>query len=128
MKLRPGRIGSDFKAKKPKLGRLTFDLKTDLSNLFNWNTKMLFVSVIVDFENKDYNLNQVCVWDDIIMNKRDAVFDIKKKSGEYPIHDLTDSLRNTKGDLSLQIQVVPWVGFFWQEKVVFKGAVQFPEE
>jgi signal peptidase complex subunit 3 len=93
VKLKPTRIGRDFKAKKPDLGIISFDLKADLSPLFNWNTKMLFVSVLAEFSNQDYKLNQACIWDDVIMNKEDAVFNFKNKKAEYPIHDLKNSLK-----------------------------------
>jgi hypothetical protein len=36
--------------------------------------------------------NQACIWDDVIMNKEDALFDFRKKKAEYPIHDLADLL------------------------------------
>ena len=52
---RPQRISrTDFKSKKPDLARVTFDLEADLSPLFNWNTKLLFVSVLAEFSNDKY--------------------------------------------------------------------------
>jgi hypothetical protein len=54
---------------------------------------MLFVSVLAEFSNDQYSINQACIWDDVIMNREDAVFNFKNKKAEYPIHDLKDSLK-----------------------------------
>ncbi|KAJ3373042.1 Signal peptidase complex subunit [Kappamyces sp. JEL0680] len=126
IKMKPQRIGRDFKAKKPTLAKITFDMKADLSPLFNWNTKMLFVSVLAEFANDQYGFNQACIWDDVIMNKEDAVFNFKKKPAEYPIHDLADKLAGSKANLTLQYQIIPWVGIFLQDRVGFKEALVFP--
>ncbi|KAJ3255713.1 Signal peptidase complex subunit [Boothiomyces macroporosus] len=122
--LTKGRIPNDWK-NKPTLGRLHFDIDADLRNYFNWNTKMLFVSVICEFSNDQYHLNHAVVWDDVIWNKEDALIKYKKKRGEYPIHDLTDKLQGTTANLTLQFQIIPWVGFMVTDRVTVENAVTF---
>ena len=43
------------------LGYLTFDLQTDLSGLFNWNVKQLFLYLTAEYQTENNELNQVTV-------------------------------------------------------------------
>lgn len=51
----------DYSASREKndLGFLTFDLHTDLSHLFNWNVKQLFLYLTAEYESSNNKLNQV---------------------------------------------------------------------
>ena len=51
----------DYAAGKEKndLGFLTFDLQADLSPLFNWNVKQLFLYLTAEYETPNNKLNQV---------------------------------------------------------------------
>jgi hypothetical protein len=72
----------------------------------------------------------VVFWDDIFW-KDDAKIKIKKKSGKYRIHDLSDNLkyskliRKVKSDIVLQYNIVPWVGFMRTERIVFPKQLDF---
>lgn len=88
--LKLGRLGGS--RTQSHMARISFDLDADLTTLFNWNTKMLFVSVLVEHSNKNYSRNQACIWDDYILSKDDAVLKLKKKRSEYPVYDMIDSL------------------------------------
>lgn len=41
------------------LGFITFDLQTDLSGLFNWNVKQLFLYLTAEYKTENNELNQV---------------------------------------------------------------------
>lgn len=41
------------------LGFITFDLQTDLSGLFNWNVKQLFLYLTAEYKTEANELNQV---------------------------------------------------------------------
>lgn len=41
------------------LGFITFDLQTDLSGLFNWNVKQLFLYLTAEYKTDNNELNQV---------------------------------------------------------------------
>lgn len=43
------------------LGFITFDLQTDLSGLFNWNVKQLFLYLTAEYKTESNELNQVRV-------------------------------------------------------------------
>lgn len=51
----------DYSASREKndLGFLTFDLHTDLTHLFNWNVKQLFLYLTAEYETPNNSLNQV---------------------------------------------------------------------
>ena len=40
-----------------------FNLSADIDGLFNWNTNMIFASVVCTYETEDNRVNQVTVWD-----------------------------------------------------------------
>ncbi|KAI8896452.1 signal peptidase 22kDa subunit [Globomyces pollinis-pini] len=113
---------------KKNLGKITFDLDADLSSLFHYNTKMLFVSILAEFENKEYKFNQACIWDDVIMDVEDSIFKLRKKKAEYMIHDLADSLAGSTANLTLQYQIIPWVGMMVTDRIVFPHALTFPSK
>ena len=72
------------------LGRISFRLKHDLSPYWTINTKMIFVSVLVEFDNTRYN-NSMCIYDDVILTKQDSNLVLYKQKGEYPVFDFLDN-------------------------------------
>lgn len=44
---------------KNDLGALRFDLNTDLTPLFNWNTKQLFLYLTAEYQTQNNKVNQV---------------------------------------------------------------------
>lgn len=44
---------------KNDLGTLRFDMTADLTPLFNWNTKQLFVYLTAEYETQNNKVNQV---------------------------------------------------------------------
>lgn len=75
------------------LGYLTFDLKTDLSNLFNWNVKQLFLYLTAEYVTPNNELNQVVLWDKIILRGENAVLDFKNMNTKYYFWDDGDGLK-----------------------------------
>merc|ERR1712098_119995 len=67
----------DYAAGKEKndLGFLTFDLQADLTPLFNWNVKQLFLYLTAEYETPNNKLNQVVLWDKIILRGENALWD-----------------------------------------------------
>eukprot|EP00842_Homolaphlyctis_polyrhiza_P002031 jgi/Hompol1/2829/HPOL_003046-RA len=123
----PGRpSGFRYNSPKADLGLVSFDLDADLSSYFNWNTKLLFVSAIVEFSNDQYPFNQAVIWDDIIREREDAVIQLRNKNYEYMVHDLANSLSGSKANFTLQFQIVPWVGFMKTHREVIPDGIKFP--
>ncbi|KAJ6745665.1 SIGNAL PEPTIDASE COMPLEX SUBUNIT 3A [Salix koriyanagi] len=53
---------------------LTMNITADLQSLFTWNTKQLFIFVAAEYETPQNSLNQVSLWDAIILAKEHAKF------------------------------------------------------
>ncbi|TQS38810.1 hypothetical protein Golomagni_00676 [Golovinomyces magnicellulatus] len=59
-----------YSVKKEQYAVIRFSLSTDLSSLFNWNTKQLFVYVTASWPNSTSTevCNEAVIWDTIITN------------------------------------------------------------
>ncbi|KAJ1339991.1 hypothetical protein BSLG_005317 [Batrachochytrium salamandrivorans] len=130
VKLVSGRVGGgdyyNYGTPHTNLGVVSFDLDADLSSYFKWNTKLLFVSAIVEFSNSQYEVNQAVIWDDVILDREDAVINLKNQRHEYQVHDLTNALGGSSANFTLQFQVVPWVGIMRSHRHVIPDAITFP--
>ncbi|KAJ3498835.1 hypothetical protein NLG97_g813 [Lecanicillium saksenae] len=57
-----------YSSKKEEYAIIRFSLDADLSSLFTWNTKNLFVYVTADWPGPDNTTNSAVIWDSIITN------------------------------------------------------------
>jgi signal peptidase complex subunit 3 len=89
---------------------LTFDLDADLTSVFNWNTKQLFVYIVAEYETESNKLNQVVVWDKIVQDKADAHLTLRDQYVKYPLIDMHDELRGTDVELKLMWDPMPISG------------------
>eukprot|EP01132_Coremiostelium_polycephalum_P003669 gene3669-4569_t len=65
-----------FNRKGPiEFAQVFVDLKTDLTPLFNWNTKMLFIYITAEYSTKENPISQVVLYDRIITDKEKADID-----------------------------------------------------
>ncbi|KAJ3065014.1 Signal peptidase complex subunit [Podochytrium sp. JEL0797] len=113
-----GRLGYYYDAKQPmtELATVHFDLKADLTPLFNWNTKQLFVMLVAEYETDSHEFNQVTLWDDIISSKDEAMLKLKRKKCEYPFSDISHKVGGLDANLTLQWDIMPYVGLLIHDK------------
>ena len=85
----------DYSASREKndLGFLTFDLQADLTPLFNWNVKQLFLYLTAEYETKNNVVNQVVLWDKIIQRGENAVLDYRSMNTKYYFWDDGNGLK-----------------------------------
>lgn len=97
---------------KPKENvKIDFDLQTDLSSLFNWNTKQIFVYLTAEYENsKNTTFNELTLWDKIITNPTDSVLDLKNVKSKYNVWDVNENLSGKNLNFKLNWNIQPWVG------------------
>lgn len=96
---------------------LTFDIDADLSSVFNWNTKQLFVYVVAEYETSSNVVNQVVIWDKIVKKKKQAKLRERNQRTDYFLADQYDELRNTDIKLKLMWDIMPVSGrLFIHEK------------
>lgn len=76
--------------------RLNFDLDADLTPLFNWNTKQVFVYLTAEYDGgskrSDIN-NKVTFWDRIITSSDKAVISLRNERSAYSVYDIQSSFK-----------------------------------
>ncbi|KAJ8919394.1 hypothetical protein NQ315_016487 [Exocentrus adspersus] len=93
---------------KNDLGFLTFDMQADLTPLFNWNVKQLFLYLTAEYETPSNELNQVVLWDKIILRGENAALDFKNMNTKYYFWDDGNGLKGNKNiTLSLSWNIIP---------------------
>ncbi|GME73864.1 unnamed protein product [Ambrosiozyma monospora] len=116
--------------------RLSFDMETDLTPLFNWNTKQVFVYLVGEYDGlnvlkkakvaKDES-SKVVFWDKIIRDKADAVLDLKNTRSKYTVWDYYQKMGNRTANLKLEYNIQPHVGPLVWGSVDFNYPFEFPE-
>eukprot|EP00750_Incisomonas_marina_P006449 INCI14558.1.p1 GENE.INCI14558.1~~INCI14558.1.p1 ORF type:complete len:180 (+),score=35.05 INCI14558.1:168-707(+) len=95
---------------------ITFDLECDLSSVFNWNVKQLFVMVTAEYATKSNPFNQVVIWDQIVETPEDAVIRFYNKRNKYLLIDQYDELRGATVTLTLSWDIMPNTGWLYVEE------------
>eukprot|EP00051_Salpingoeca_urceolata_P028138 m.485214 g.485214 ORF g.485214 m.485214 type:complete len:177 (-) comp23704_c0_seq1:35-565(-) len=97
--------------KKSDFGNVTFDLNADLTSVFNWNTKQLFLYVMAEYETEKNVFNQVVIWDKIILRGDGNEVIRAQRLRKYPFFDDGNGLKgNTNVTLSLNWNAIPHAG------------------
>jgi len=117
-----------YVGKRNDLGVVHFSLKADLTDVFNWNCKQLFLYLMAEYETEDNKLNQVVLWDKIIKRGENAKLNLKKKSTKYYFFDDGSNLRDTDVKLSLHWNVIPNAGYMWMTGPQGNHSFAFPQK
>ena len=98
--------------RKPKENaKIQFDLSSDLTPLFNWNTKQIFIYLTAEYPGKsEGSSNKVTFWDKIITNKEDANLTLTNQRGKYSVWDVEKSFRGRNATGRLEWNIQPYVG------------------
>ncbi|ORY54080.1 signal peptidase 22kDa subunit [Leucosporidium creatinivorum] len=121
-----GRSNYDRSAKAREFAFVKYDLVADMSPLFNWNTKQVFVYLVADYSTPKYPENRVVVWDRIIRGSKFAKINIADGKQKYEFKEITDSFKDVSATFSLHYQVQPWVGALTGGEVVRTEAIKLP--
>ena len=91
--------------------RIAFDLNTDLSGLFNWNTKQVFVYLTAEYNNTEKGtVNEVTFWDAILPDVDHAVIKLENARSKYSVWDYADHLSERDLQFKLHWNIQPHVG------------------
>ncbi|KAK3778856.1 hypothetical protein RRG08_013121 [Elysia crispata] len=121
----------DYSADRERsdLGFITFDLFTDLSPLYNWNVKMLFLYLTAEYKTKDHELNQVVLWDKIVKRGENTILDFRKTNTKYYFWDYGNGLKgNENVTLTLRWNVIPNAGTLPNVRGVGSEVIRFPDQ
>ncbi|KAK4282821.1 hypothetical protein QN277_014150 [Acacia crassicarpa] len=105
---------------------LTLNISADLQSLFTWNTKQVFAFLAAEYETPKNSLNQISLWDGIILSKEHAKFSIHT-SNKYRLIDQGSNFRGKEFNLTLHWHVMPKTGKMFADKIVIPG-YQMPKE
>ncbi|KAF8212504.1 signal peptidase 22kDa subunit [Mycena galopus ATCC 62051] len=93
--------------------RVDFEIDADLSPLFNWNTKQLFLYLDVEYTNAKGVKNAVVIWDRIVRRKEDANIHVSPKQfggrQKYAFKD-AHTFRDASATYTLRYNLMPHVG------------------
>jgi len=97
--------------KKNDLAFLTFSMRVDLEPLFNWNVKQLFLYLTAEYKTDMNAINQVVLWDKIVLKGDNYKIDLRDAKPEYSFWDDGNGLQGHKNiTLYLSWNVIPNVG------------------
>ncbi|XP_062194122.1 signal peptidase complex subunit 3B-like [Phragmites australis] len=105
---------------------MTLNISADLSSLFTWNTKQVFVFVAAEYETSQNALNQVSLWDGIIPSKEHAKFLIHT-TNKYRFIDQGSNLKGKDFNLTMHWHIMPKTGKMFADKIVMTG-YRLPEQ
>ncbi|KAI0745654.1 signal peptidase subunit [Earliella scabrosa] len=107
---------------------VNFNLTADLTPLFNWNTKQLFLYVSAEYESKQGVKNEVVIWDRIVRRKEDAQLSVAGRN-KYVFRELSTSFKDAApAHYALKYNVMPYVGALtYGEAARTVEPVPFPE-
>ncbi|KAG5715937.1 Signal peptidase complex subunit SPC3 [Termitomyces sp. T112] len=96
--------------KKQEMTFVNFNISADLTPLFHWNTKQLFLYLEAEYTNAKGVQNEVVIWDRIVRRKEDAVINVVGKN-KYMLRDLESTFKNaSSAHYALKYNVMPYVG------------------
>ncbi|KAF4613711.1 hypothetical protein D9613_007780 [Agrocybe pediades] len=96
--------------KKQDVAFMNFNITADLTPLFHWNTKQLFVYLQAEYTNKQGVKNEVVIWDRIVRRKGDAFVKFAGKN-KYMFRDISSSFKGVPpANYTLKYNLMPYVG------------------
>ncbi|XP_067944673.1 signal peptidase complex subunit 3-like isoform X2 [Watersipora subatra] len=102
---------SDFTTDRAKRDLATLSnvgVKVDLSQVFNWNVKEIFLYLTAEYSSDLNAVNQVVLWDKIVMRENDQVVDVPSVEPKYYFFDDSRGLiGNSNVTLTLSWNVIP---------------------
>ncbi|RKP15469.1 signal peptidase subunit-domain-containing protein [Piptocephalis cylindrospora] len=91
--------------------KINVDMDADLTGLWNWNTKLVFVDLVAEFATPTHPANAVTIWDTIIYDADSANLRLRGIQNKYALSTHNHKLKEGQVmNLTLQWNIVPWVG------------------
>jgi len=114
--------------KKQDLAFVNFNITADLTPLFHWNTKQLFLYLEAEYTNTQGVKNEVVIWDRIVRRKEDAVINVAGGKNKYMFRELSSAFKKAPpAHYSLKYNVMPYVGALTYGEAARKESVAFPD-
>jgi signal peptidase complex subunit 3 len=91
-------VEDPYMNKPATLADLRFDLQIDFSPVFHWNTKQVYLYLVLEYTTPSHERNEMIIWDKIIQSpqitgyKDGGKFSTRNARNKYPITDVSDQL------------------------------------
>ncbi|KAI1291962.1 Signal peptidase complex subunit 3 [Halotydeus destructor] len=122
---------ADYSAGREKndLGFLTFNMEADFTNVFDWNTKQLFLYMTAHYTTANNVVNQVVLWDHIIERGQEPKVSLKNYHTKYYFWDDGNGLKaNENVTLTLSANIIPNAGILPVHTAAVRHSFAFPDE
>jgi signal peptidase complex subunit 3 len=93
-----------------EVARIVFDMNADLRPVFNWNVRMLYAWITVEYTKPSSVFNQFVIWDARVENADEALFELRRQHAKYDLVDADLELRGIELTLTLRWDIIPYVG------------------
>jgi hypothetical protein len=106
---------------------LLFDFDLDMSKLFDWNCKQVFLFIEASYTAPGRPSNRAILWDDVVHTKEHAKRIVGEKVfSDYEMDDVGQHLKGANVTLKIGWDVMPYVGFVGKHyQLDFSGDSQF---
>ncbi|KAF4597858.1 Signal peptidase subunit 3 [Pleurotus pulmonarius] len=113
---------------KQEVGVVRFNVTADLTPLFHWNTKQIFLYLQAEYNTTEGVQNDVVIWDRIVRRKEDASINVVAKD-KYHLRDVSRTFRGVPhAQYALKYNIMPYVGVLTYGEVARTSeAVAFPK-
>ncbi|CAG9322638.1 unnamed protein product [Blepharisma stoltei] len=93
---------------------LSFDLKGDFSEVFNWNVNYIYIYVELDYESP--MRNAIIIWDKIIPRfyYKPLKIEYKSEKGKYTLKNKGYNLRGKNVLAKIKLEIEPIAGFIFK--------------
>eukprot|EP01139_Manchomonas_bermudensis_P025848 Amastigsp_a847039_18.p1 type:complete len:193 gc:universal Amastigsp_a847039_18:47-625(+) len=93
---------------------MTLNIRADLRSLFAYNTKEVFAFITAEWRTKKHPTNQMVIWDRIMLDPSEAVFEFNGTAIEYLLTDHGHNFRGAELTLTASWNTIPFTGqLFW---------------
>lgn len=89
---------------------VTFNASFDLSSVYNWNVKQIFVFMVAEYKSPSNRRNEVVIWDHVATSPEDAVMAAQAQYNKYALIDQYDELRGRDVTFKLKWDTMPVSG------------------
>ncbi|KAI5480662.1 hypothetical protein MNV49_007589 [Pseudohyphozyma bogoriensis] len=121
-----GRSNFEHRPREREFAFAKFDVMTDLTPLFHWNTKQVFLYLVAEYSTPTHPSNEVVIWDRIVRGSKYAKINISGGKQKYEFKEITNTFKNTTATFSLRYNVHPYVGALVSGEVIRTAAHTLP--
>ena len=94
-------------------------MEVDVEPLMNWNTNMIFLSIVCEFENETSAKNSVTVWDQRIERKNEHFWKVhlEEEWVEYYLTDINRKLKGNDVKVYLRWEHMSTIGAYYSDQI-----------